>query len=135
MLADMTADLSAAGPSPDFHERVRDSVRRYVRAYRPHATIIGLMEQVGTFSPEMRQLRLDVRAAFVRRTERGIVRMQAAGNADPDLDVEYTAESLGAMLEHVCYLWFSLDHPFDEERIVDTLSGIWEKALSPGAAG
>jgi AcrR family transcriptional regulator len=132
MLADMTADLSVAGPSPDFHDRVRDSVRRYVRAYRPHATIIGLMEQVGTFSPEMRQLRLDVRAAFVRRTERGIARMQAAGHADPDLDVEYTAESLGAMLEHITYLWFSLNHPFDEQRIIDTLSGIWERTLSPG---
>ncbi|MDH6291986.1 TetR/AcrR family transcriptional regulator [Rhodococcus opacus] len=129
----MLTALAVPTPSHDFHGRVRDSVRRYVHAYRPHATIIGLMEQVGTFSPEMRQLRLDVRKAFVTRTRRGIESMKARGVADPNLDAEYTAESLGAMLEYVCYVWLSLDRQFDEERLIDALSTIWEKTLSSGA--
>lgn len=135
-VAEATIDsmlVSMASPivSENFHERIRDSIRRFVHAYRPHATIIGLMEQVGTYSQDLRELRLDLRETFVRRTQRGIRRMIDAGLTDPDLDVEYTAESLGAMLEYVCYVWFSLDRPFEEERLIDSLALIWEKTLSP----
>lgn len=127
----MLASMAISIPTTDFHERVHDSVRRFVQAYRPHSRMIGLMEQVGTFSPEMRELRLDVRDTFVKRTERGITRMKEQGLTDPGLDVEYTAEALGAMLEYTCYVWFALDKPFDEDRLIDTLASIWEKALSP----
>lgn len=127
----MLASMAILIPSEDFHARVHDSVRRFVHAYRPHASMLALMEQVGTVSPDLRELRLDARETFVRRTERGIKRMIEAGIADPGLDVEYTAESLGAMLEYVCYVWFSLDRQFEEDRLVDALSAIWEKALTP----
>jgi AcrR family transcriptional regulator len=118
-------------PRTGLHDRVRDSVRRFVDAYRPHSTMIGLMEQVGTFSPEMRELRLELRDTFVKRTQRGILRTKKLGLTDPDLDVEYTAEVLGAMLEYTCYVWFALDHEFEEERLIDTMSLVWEKALVP----
>lgn len=131
VIDEMLASMAITIPTTDFHARVRDSVKRFVVAYRPHATMIGLMEQVGLFSPELRELRLDVRETFVRRTERGITRMKEQGLTDPDLDVEYTAESLGAMLEYVCYVWFSLDREFEEERLVDALTAIWERALAP----
>lgn len=127
----MLASMAISIPTSDFHDRVRDSVRRFVQAYRPHSRMIGLMEQVGTFSPEMRELRLDVRDTFVKRTQRGINRMKEQGLTDPDLDVEYTAEALGAMLEYTCYVWFALDKDFDEDRLIDTLASVWEKALSP----
>lgn len=131
VIEEMLASMAITIPSSNFHARVRDSVRRFVTAYRPHATMMGLMEQVGLFTPELRELRLDVRETFVSRTSRGIARMQAEGLADPGLDVAYTAEALGAMLEYVCYAWFSLDRAFDEERLVDTISAIWERTLAP----
>lgn len=133
VIEEMLTSMAILIPSEDFHTRVRDSVRRFVEAYRPHATMLALMEQVGTVSPELRELRLDARETFVKRSERGIKRMIAAGVADPDLDVEYTAESLGAMLEYICYVWFSLNRPFEEERLVDALASIWEKSLMPRA--
>jgi AcrR family transcriptional regulator len=42
----------------------------------PNARIIALIEQVGTFTPEMRDMRLALRAAFVDRSARGIRRLQ-----------------------------------------------------------
>jgi AcrR family transcriptional regulator len=127
----MLGSMAIAIPTSDFHERVRDSVQRFVQAYRPNSTMIGLIEQVGTFSPEMRELRLDVRDTFVKRTVRGISRMQRDGLTDASLDVEYVAEALGAMLEYTCYVWFTLQKEFDEPRLVDALATIWEKALLP----
>lgn len=133
VIESMLQSMAISIPSADFHSRVRDSVRRFVQAYRPNATMIALMEQVGTFSPEMRDLRLDLRETFVRRTERGVNRMKDAGLTDPALDVEYTSEALGAMLEYTCYVWFTLDRPFEEDRLIDTLTMVWEKTLSPPA--
>ncbi|GGM61978.1 TetR/AcrR family transcriptional regulator [Dactylosporangium sucinum] len=130
MVDAMLAAMSTPIPTTGFDERIHDLVRRFVQAYRPHATMIGLIEQVGTFSPEMRELRLDIRDTFVKRTKRGIQRLRAGGVlTDPDMDVEYTAEVLGAMLEYTCYLWFCLDKNFDEDRLVDTLAFVWRKTL------
>ncbi|MEV6815649.1 TetR/AcrR family transcriptional regulator [Micromonospora sp. NPDC051296] len=129
----MLASMATPIPTTGFDERIRDLVRRFVHAYRPHAQMIGLIEQVGTFSPEMRELRLDIRDTFVRRTRRGITRMASSGMlADPDIDVEYTAEVLGAMLEYSCYLWFCLDKNFDEDRLVEALATVWRKTLRSG---
>lgn len=125
----MMSGMTHSIPTTDLGERVHDSVHRFVDVYRPHAKMIGLMEQLGTFSPEMRELRLEVRDTFVQRTRRGIERMISNGVADPDLDVEYTAESLGAMLEYTCYVWFCLGREFEEERLIDALSAIWTKTL------
>jgi AcrR family transcriptional regulator len=130
---DMLAALSVPVTTDGFDNRVRDAVRRYVSAYRPHATMIGLIEQLSTFSPELRRLRLDVRTAFVDRTRLGIERLKDRCLTDPDLDVEYTAEALGAMLEYTCYLWFSLERDFDEERLIDALSAIWLAAVTSRA--
>ncbi len=127
---DILAALSVAVVSDDLPDRVRAAVRRYVEAYRPNARIIGLIEQLATFSVDLRKLRLDIRTAFVERTQRGIESMQAKGTADPHLDVEYTAEALGTMLEYTCYLWFSLERNFDEDRLIDALSAIWEKTVA-----
>ncbi|WP_342661402.1 helix-turn-helix domain-containing protein [Rhodococcus ruber] len=128
---DMLESMTSPNTSANFHGRVHDAILRYVRAYRPNAKIIALMDQVSFSAPELRNLRLDVRRAFVERTERGIKRMQALGLADADLDVEYTAEALGAMIEYTCYMWFTLDHPFEEDRLIDALADVWEKALQP----
>ncbi|MFS3128837.1 TetR/AcrR family transcriptional regulator [Nocardioides sp. Bht2] len=131
VIESMLLSMATPVPTDDFHARIKDSVRRFVHAYRPNATMIGLMEQVGTFSPELRDLRLDMRETFVRRTQRGIGRLVEAGLTASDIDIEYTAESLGAMLEYICYVWFTLDRQFDEDRLIETLAGIWEKVLAP----
>lgn len=131
VVEDMLGSMALPNTNADFHDRVHDAIIRYVRAYRPNAKIIGVMEQVGFSAPALRNLRLDVRRSFVERTQRGIRRMQAAGLADAELDVEYTAEALGAMIEYTCYMWFTLDHEFDEDRLIEALAAIWEKSLQP----
>ncbi len=128
----MLTSLAIDAPtSPEFHGRVHDAIKRYIDAYRPHAAILAQMEHVGTFSPALKELRLDVRVAFVDRTRRGIRRLKERGLADPALDEDYTAEALGAMLEYTCYIWFTLGQDFDEERLIDAVALIWEKAVLP----
>jgi hypothetical protein len=61
-------------------------MRRYLQVYRENARIIALMEQIGTFTPEVRQTRLHVREAWLAWLERSVKRQQAEGIADPNMD-------------------------------------------------
>ncbi|HEU0102814.1 MAG TPA: TetR/AcrR family transcriptional regulator [Mycobacteriales bacterium] len=130
MLADLHADAVADDPV----ERIRDSLRRFVHAYRPAARILSLLEQVGTSTPELKALRLAMREAFVQRTVRGLERWQADGTADPALDPQLTAEVLGSMVDSVCHVWMNLGREFDEDALLDVLTTVWSRALGVAPA-
>jgi AcrR family transcriptional regulator len=125
----MHEDMAGTIPTSGLGDRIHDAIDRFLHAYRPNAAIIALMEQLALESDEMRDLRLELRGTFVLRTRRGIERMQADGSARADLDVEYTAEALGAMLEYTCHLGYSLGREFEERRLADALSAIWFATL------
>jgi len=125
----MLAALHTETHHEDPYQRTHAAMARFVEAYRPHSKIIALIEQVGTFTPEMRELRLTLREAFVQRSIRGFRRLQAEGQADPELDVEMVAEVLGAMVDHTCYMWFSLGKEFEEERLLEALTLVWTRAI------
>lgn len=116
-------------PARSEYDRIHAAMERFVEAYRPNAKIIALIEQVGTFTPELKQLRLTVREAFVDRAARGIARMQADGVADPALDPQLTAEVLGAMVDHTCYVWLNLGKEFDADALLATLSVVWARGI------
>jgi AcrR family transcriptional regulator len=110
-------------------QRVRAGLRRYIDVYRANAPIIALMEQVGTFTPEMRRAQLHIREAWLAQVERGVKRQQAEGIADPDVDAHMMVQVLGAMAEHTCYVWFTLGEPYDEEQVLDALTTAWARAF------
>jgi AcrR family transcriptional regulator len=122
-------------PDLDPVERIRRAMARFVEAFRPNAVMIGLIEQVGTFTPEMRRLRLALRQSFVDRSARGIRRMQADGIADPDLDPVMLAEVLGAMVDQTCYIWFFLGKEFDSTAVVEALTTVWAGGIGIGRPG
>jgi len=74
--------------------------------------MIGLIEQVGTFTPEMRRWPAAAQS-FVDRSARCISRMQADGIADRNSDPVLMAEILGADGGPDLLLWFFLGKEFD----------------------
>lgn len=116
-------------PGMDPVERIRRAMVRFIDTFRPNAIMIGLIEQVGTFTPEMRRLRLHLRESFVDKSARGIRRMQAEGIADPKADPVMLAEVLGAMLDEICYLWFFLGKEFDADKVVESLTTVWARGI------
>jgi AcrR family transcriptional regulator len=131
VVGEMLVALNAEHPSPTAtpYERAFAAMERYVDAYRPRARIIALIEQVGTFTPELKHLRLQVREAFVDRAARGIAHQQEQGIADRALDPVLTAEVLGAMVDHVCYVWMNLGKEFDREALLKMLTLVWIRAV------
>lgn len=116
-------------PDMDPVERVRRALERFIDAFRPNAVMIGLIEQVGTFTPEMRKLRLHLRESFVDRSARGIRRMQSEGVADPKVDPVMMAEVLGAMVDQICYVWLFLGKEFDADKAIEALTTVWARGI------
>jgi AcrR family transcriptional regulator len=131
MMTDVAAATVVSAEAPML-ERIRAGLRGYIEVYRENARMIALMEQVGTFSPEMREMRLHVREAWLARLERVLKRQQADGVADPTLDPSMTVQVLGAMADHTCYVWLSLGKPFEEADVLESLTTVWARTI--GAA-
>ncbi|WP_181781605.1 TetR/AcrR family transcriptional regulator [Pseudonocardia pini] len=128
MMQDVAASTVVSDDAPMI-ERIRAGLRGYIEVYRENARMIALTEQVGTFTPEMREMRLHVREAWLARLERAIKKQQAEGIADPTLDPYMTVQVLGAMADHTCYVWFSLGKPYDDEDVLDTLTTVWARTI------
>ena len=109
--------------------RITRANRRYLHAYRRHAALFAVVEQVATFSDELREIRRELRRAFVDRAQRSIERMQAEGLACRDVDARYAASALGSMVDRFAYVWLVLEEDFDEAEVVENLTTIWFQAI------
>jgi AcrR family transcriptional regulator len=116
--------------------RVEHVTREYLRAYKQHAGLMGILEQVATFNPGFREMRRDIRQAFRKRTESGIRRLQMQGLVDESLEPQCVAEALTSMVSNFCYVSMVLGEEYEEEEAVRTLTTIWLRGigLPAGAA-
>lgn len=129
VIEDMLASLRTERVKGTPAERITAGLRRFIAAFRPNAAFIGVIEQIGGYTPEMTDMRLALREAFVERSERGIIQFQEEGFADPDIDARMTAEVLGAMVDQTCYIWLSLGKDFTEDEVLSALSTTWIRAI------
>lgn len=123
-------------PPPTFADASEEMVWRIVRAnlvflrtYRDNAELLAVIEQVATFSDELRSIRRDARVAFIDRAQRAIGKMQAQGLACRDVDPHYAAHALGAMVDRFAYVTFVLGDAFEIEEAARTLGLLWARAL------
>jgi len=104
--------------------------RAYLSAYRRHAKLMGLMEQVALIDENFRELRLRRAKAFLERNARAISRLQQRGLADPDLDPDLAAHAMSSMVSRMAYQryvqGFGRSSP---EALTRTLTRLWANAL------
>jgi AcrR family transcriptional regulator len=117
------------GPESTPQQRIEHATRQYVQAYQQQALLVTLLEQVSSFTPEFKEIRLETRRKYRARTERAIRRWQAEGIVDQTLPPRYAAEALASMVSNFCYMWLAMDDDYDEDLVVYTLSRMWVNAL------
>lgn len=121
--AAVAADPSALGLDPV--ERLDRANRRYIEAYRRHAKIYGLIEQVATIDPTIHDARCRRRSMHVERLAASIRGWQRRGLADPALDPTMTAALLVSMTSNFCYWWFVGGEDHDDEEAAAELTATW----------
>lgn len=100
---------------PSTIERLRGANRRFVEAYRLHAALYGLLEQVATIDPVVQARRMQDRQANVTRVAGSITRWQQCGIADPAVDASATAALLVSMISNSCYWRFVAGESGDQD--------------------
>lgn len=109
--------------------RIEAANRAYLVNYRKNARIMAVLEQLCTFNDDWRRIRLELRQPFVSRASRSIVRWQAEGRADPDLDPWYAASALCNMVDRFMYVWLVLGEQCEEDKALTTLTQLWVQGL------
>ena len=128
-LYDSLGEADEAAPTSDPVAVIDRANRRFIAMYRSNAVLMALFEQVTTFDPEVRALRLAVRRRIVRRVARSIERLQAQGQADAGLDPHCSANALVAMVNGLVHYWLVLgDEDLDEEQLAQTLTRLWARS-------
>jgi AcrR family transcriptional regulator len=101
--------------------RVREAMRRYFERYRQESRIIGLIEQVSGYDPEVNTLRLSRDRRLTERAAERIRQLQRRKLADPKLDPMIAAAALGALTSRFAEMWLvhgaidcTLEHAVDQ---------------------
>jgi AcrR family transcriptional regulator len=113
----------------DAYERIRHANRSYLSAYRRHAEIMRVIEEVSSYDDEVRAVRDRRQEQFAARLNASIQRLQRKGQADPEVDGAYAAMALGGMVAAFAAALFGAGAPFEFEPAVEQLSIIWANAL------
>ncbi len=117
------------GPPSEF-QRIQASNRLYLERYRDNARIMGVIEEVSRYDHLVNEARVRRQKHFAERAERGIRRMQAAGEARADLDPALAAVALGSMVARFAELWFVEEWSrFDFDHAVEQLTLLWAYSI------
>jgi AcrR family transcriptional regulator len=130
-------ELTAVRPGTTPWERIRRANRLYLQRYRDEAALMGVIEQVSRYDPEVNAARMTTMKHFVERAERAIRRLQRDGLADRRIRPSVAADALGAMVARFAELWLVQGYrDYDFDDAVDQLTVLWGNALGlapPGA--
>src|SRR5215472_201072 len=113
-------------------EALREAVAGFWRTYaKRRGEMIGIF-QAAMIEGRFRDRWLELRGEAIARIATAIRKAQAEGYC-PGVDPVMTASALSAMLEHFCYIWLGQGGekgvPFDDERALDAVATIWQKAI------
>jgi AcrR family transcriptional regulator len=135
VVADLYRDFRAESSSDpeitpnDLAARIERTNRGYLRAYRKNARMMAVLDQVDTFNPVLRDIRLALRHYWVERSAHMIKRWQDETLVDPAIDANYAATALGSMVSRSAFVWLVLGEPYDEDTAVQQLTLLYCRAL------
>lgn len=122
---DQRADERPAEP----YESILRANRAYLTAYRRHAGIMIVWEQVATLDDQVERLRRDASDRFAERIESAVRHWQDTGVADPAVDPGYTALALTGMVSNFVYRWSAGPVDYDVDKAAEQLSLLWANAI------
>jgi AcrR family transcriptional regulator len=111
-------------------QRIREAMRRHFESYKKEARMMGLIEHVARYDPEVNAMRLARHARYTEQVAKSIRQLQRAKLADTKLDPMITAAALGSMTFRFAEMW--LVHGAVNatvERAIEQIAYVLENAL------
>ena len=111
-------------------DRLHRANLRYLERYRANGKIMGVIEEVSRYDPEVSAARMARQKHFADRAERSIRRLQEAGEADPEVDPEIAALALGSMVARSAEMWLVEGWgSYDTEHMATQITRLWANAI------
>ncbi|MFI6494053.1 TetR/AcrR family transcriptional regulator [Streptomyces sp. NPDC050564] len=134
VMDEVIADFLAAprADQPDDADPVRQidqENRQYVGAYRKHAAIMRVFEQVAAYDDEVAEMRRALRERFAERAARSIDRWRRLGLCDRTYTPRLLADLLIAMVDNFSHTRLSLRHDYADQEIAAAMTQVWVGAL------
>jgi AcrR family transcriptional regulator len=111
-------------------QRIREAMRRHFESYRKEARILGLIEHVSRFDPEVNAMRLARHKRYTEEVAETIRQLQRRKLADPKLDPLIAAAALGALTYRFAEMWLvheAIDSTM--EHAIEQVSRIFVNSL------
>lgn len=109
---------------------IEASNRAYFEAYRRHAKLMLILDQLAASDAEFRELRRRRGKAFADRNARAIKDLQAKGLADKDVDARMAARALSGMVSRMAFYSFAMEENYPLGTLVETTTKLWLNALN-----
>ena len=111
-------------------DRIQQAMRVHLEAYRDEARIMGVIEQVSRFDPEVAASRFERQLLGLDEVAHSIRSLQRRGVIDRRLDPTITAAALGSMTRRFPEAWLVekiIDDDFDD--VLEQFTFIFARAL------
>jgi AcrR family transcriptional regulator len=111
-------------------DRLQEAMLLWLEAYRDEARIMGVIEQVSRFDPEVAASRFERQQVTLEEIAHSIRSLQRRGLIDERLDPTITAAALGAMTRRFPEAWL-VEHVIDDDfdDVVEQFTFIFARAL------
>jgi AcrR family transcriptional regulator len=111
-------------------DRIQEAMQVWLEAYRDEAQIMGVIEQVSRFDPEVADSRFERQHIVLEEVTHSIRSLQRRGLIDQRLDPTITAAALGAMTRRFPEAWL-VERVIDDdfEDVVEQFTFIFARAL------
>jgi len=111
-------------------DRLQEAMRVWLEAYRDEARIMGVIEQVSRFDPEVAASRFERQQIALEEIAHSVSSLQRRGLIDQRLDPTITAAALGAMTRRFPEAWL-VEKVIDDgfEDVVEQFTFIFARAL------
>ncbi len=111
-------------------DRIQEAMRIHLEAYREEGRIMGVIEQVCRFDPEVAATRFERQMIGLNEVAHSIRSLQRRGLIDQRLDPTITAAALGAMTRRFPEAWL-VEHVIDDDfdDVLEQFTFIFARAL------
>jgi AcrR family transcriptional regulator len=111
-------------------DRIQEAMHVWLEAYRDEARIMGVIEQVSRFDPEVADSRFERQQVALEGVAHSIHSLQRRGLIDQRLDPTITAAALGAMTRRFPEAWL-VERVIEDgfEDVVEQFTFIFARAL------
>lgn len=116
--------------------RIEASNRAYLEGYARHSRLMELWAEAAVLHPELADLLEELSLFNIERTERFLRHLKATGAIADDVEPEYAAKALNAMVMQFAIRLFRDDpEDVDVDTAVRTVTDLWCRGISLDESG